>query len=353
MHVSLGLSSLMHAAILGFALLSFGAPARFEVADVDAVPVSIVPFEDITQVMRGQDDASAKNAPAPVPTEVRAPVEDAQNLGQNKVDLKSIDVPNPSKREVVSSAPPKADPAPRPSDDRTADETPSPIIQPQPDTQVTPATEIAALPNAATPVREDPIADAVQTADPLPEQTNGLPEVGPVPVLRNQTAPAQTAKTPDRKDEELIKNTSRKTSESAFDSDEIASLLNRADSEGGGALSSQRKAGLGADVANAGSQLSQSEMDALRAQIRDKWSIIPGLADGGEIRIRVAMQLDRSGLIVGQPDVTATGGSDATRRTLAGSARRAVLQAQPYQLPLEKYATWSNVIVNFDPSELF
>lgn len=353
MHVSLGISSLFHAAILGFALLSFGTPERFEVADVNAVPVSIVPFQDITQVMRGQEDASAKNAPAPIPNKVRAPVEDAQNLGQNKVDLKSVEVPKPSKQEVVSSAPPKADPAPRPSDDRTADDTPTSNIQPQPDTQVTPATEIAALPSAAAPVREEPAVDAVKTSDPLPEQTNALPEVGPVPVLRNQIAPAQTAKTPDRKDEELIQNSSRSTNENAFDSDEIASLLNRADSQGGGALSSQRKAGLGSNTSNADSQLSQSEMDALRAQIRDKWSIIPGLADGGKIRIRVSMQLDRSGLIVGQPEVTATGGSDATRRTLAGSARRAIIRAQPYKLPIEKYETWSNVIVNFDPSELF
>ena len=39
--------------------------------------------------------------------------------------------------------------------------------------------------------------------------------------------------------------------------------------------------------------------------------------------------------------------------TLAGSAKRAVLRAQPYQLPADKYASWSEVIVNFDPSQMF
>jgi len=38
---------------------------------------------------------------------------------------------------------------------------------------------------------------------------------------------------------------------------------------------------------------------------------------------------------------------------LSGSARRAVLRAQPYQLPKEKYDSWSDVIVNFDPSQMF
>lgn len=353
MQISFGISSILHAALLSWALLSFGAPKSLDVADVDAVPVSIVPFEDITQVMRGVEDASAKDTAAPNPTESKRQVEDAVNIGENKVDLKSIDAPKPSDLEVVSRAPPKAEPTPRSDRQPTPTQT-TPDIQPEPETQTAPATEVATLPSEQTPVRQDPIADAIKTVEPLPqEQKVLLPKTGPVPILRNMTAPAQTAKTPDRKNQELVKKSPSAARESAFDSDQIASLLNRADSEGGGALSSQKKAGLGANNAKSGSTLSQSEMDALRAQIQDKWNIIPGLADGGEIRITISMQLDRSGQIIGQPDVTATGGSVATRQTLARSAKRAVLQAQPYQLPIEKYETWSNVIVNFDPSELF
>ena len=74
---------------------------------------------------------------------------------------------------------------------------------------------------------------------------------------------------------------------------------------------------------------------------------------GGEVRVTVRMRLDLAGNIVGEPDVTATGGSDGVRRTLSGSARRAVLKSQPYQLPQEKYDSWAVVIVNFDPSQMF
>ena len=51
--------------------------------------------------------------------------------------------------------------------------------------------------------------------------------------------------------------------------------------------------------------------------------------------------------------MTATGGSESARRILAGGARRAVLKSSPFvQLPPEKYDAWSEVIVNFDPSQM-
>jgi hypothetical protein len=73
----------------------------------------------------------------------------------------------------------------------------------------------------------------------------------------------------------------------------------------------------------AATRLSQSEMDALRGQIQRYWNIIPGMADGGDVRVTVRMRLDVAGNIIGEPDVSATGGSAGTRGTLraAPSAR--------------------------------
>ncbi|WP_244447223.1 cell envelope integrity protein TolA, partial [Hoeflea sp. BAL378] len=143
------------------------------------------------------------------------------------------------------------------------------------------------------------------------------------------------------------------TKESDFNADEVAALLNKQDAQGGGAKRTTETASLGGERTTRGNTLSQSEMDALRGQIQKNWNIIPGMADGGEVRVTVRMRLDMAGNIVGEPDVTATGGSDGVRRTLSGSARRAVLKSQPYQLPQEKYDSWAEVIVNFDPSQMF
>jgi hypothetical protein len=94
-------------------------------------------------------------------------------------------------------------------------------------------------------------------------------------------------------------------------------------------------------------------MDALRGQIQNNWSIIPGMADAADVRIKVTMRLDPNGELIGEPEVEATGGSDAARRALMGGARRAILKSAPFKgLPADKYDSWSEVVVNFDPSSM-
>lgn len=353
MQIGLVISSFLHVALLSWALLSFSAPKTLTVADIESVPVSIVPIEDLTKVLEGVKEATAKKKPAPKKTEIQTKVQDAQNTGENAVDLKSLNVPTPSDVEVVSKAPPKAEDTPKLTAEPSPKAEPVRQIEPKPETNATTATEIAALPKEAAPLTLDPVKEAIQSSEPEAEKRVELPKTGPVPVLREQTAPAKTATSPERKKTEVAKKETASAKTSDFNSDEIASLLNKQDAQGGGAKRSVKDAGLGVKTLKPAGKLSQSEMDALRGQIQKYWNIIPGLADGGEIRVTVSMQLDRSGNILGQPDVNATGGSQSARTTLAGSARRAVLRAQPYNLPLDKYDTWSEVIVNFDPSQLF
>jgi hypothetical protein len=141
--------------------------------------------------------------------------------------------------------------------------------------------------------------------------------------------------------------------DSEFDADQIAALLNRQEASGGGQQRSQEQAALGGRTTTGGETLSQSELDALRGQIQRCWSIIPGMADGADVRVRVAMRLSRDGAIEGQPSVSASGGTDAAQRALSGGALRAVMRCAPYSLPAEKYETWADVVVNFDPSQMF
>lgn len=353
MQLSVVISAGLHALVLGWALFSLGAPKALEVSDVDAVPVSIVPFEDLTQSITGVSDAPALETPAPKPTTNRVKVEDAQNIGDNNVDLNNADKSKPSETEIVSKTPKNSEDIPRPVTENIPEPEPVREITPEPAQRSATATEIAALPKEATPVEPDPVANAIETSQPIAEKRVKLPKTGPVPVFREQTAPAKTAKSPQRKETQPAPKKQTASRESDFNSDDIASLLNQQDAQGGGAKRSQNEEALGAKNANDAPKLSQSELDALRSQIASKWNIIPGLADGGEIRITVSMELDRAGNIVGRPTIDASGGSASTRQTLAGSARRAVMRAQPYQLPAAKYDTWSKVVVNFDPSQLF
>jgi hypothetical protein len=354
---SLATSTVLHALVLGVALSSFTAPRTLEVADVESFPVSIVPIEEITQIQQGEKTAPVAEKAAPTPTSRPDPVPDAESAGDNSVDLKSSKAAKPSPKEVVSEAPPKPaeKPAPKPE---PAPKTPTPepvkVAEPKPAPEPAPTTpaekpaepapapvDVAALPAESTP---DPVAEAIAESAPAEPQFTALPSAGPVPQTRPE--PPKAAAKPEAQETASSK-------ESDFNADQVAALLNKQDAAGGGAKRSTETASLGGARTTRGNTLSQSEMDALRGQIQKYWNIIPGMADGGDVRVTVKMRLDPAGNIIGEPDVTASGGSAGTRGTLSGSARRAVLRAQPYQLPKEKYDSWSDVIVNFDPSQMF
>ena len=354
---SLATSTVLHALVLGVALSSFTAPRTLEVADVESFPVSIVPIEEITQIQQGEKTAPVAEKAAPTPTSRPDPVPDAENAGDNSVDLKSAKAAKPSPKEVVSEAPPKPEEKPAPKPEPAPEKpTPEPVKVKEPKPAAEPApkpaaekpaepapapVEVAALPAEPTP---DPVAEAITEAAPSEPQFASLPSAGPVPQTRPEP-PKAVAK------QEAQEKTSSK--ESDFNADQVAALLNKQDAAGGGAKRSTETASLGGARTTRGNTLSQSEMDALRGQIQKYWNIIPGMADGGDVRVTVKMRLDPAGNIIGEPDVSASGGSAGTRGTLSGSARRAVLRAQPYQLPKEKYDSWAEVIVNFDPSQMF
>jgi len=356
MKASLATSTVMHALVLGLALASFGAPKTLEVMDVESFPVSIVPIDEITQIQQGDRTAPLAEISAPIPTARPDVVQDAENVGENEVDLKPAEAAKPSPREVVSEAPPETaeqpapQPEPRPVEPEPVEvaepEPVEPTPEPAPEEPAAPApAEVAALPAEPTP---DPVAEAIAEAAPAEPEFAALPTAGPVPQARPE--PPKAAEKPAAKP---AAQETASAKESDFNADQVAALLNKQDAQGGGAKRSTETASLGGQTTTRGNTLTQSEMDALRGQIQKYWNIIPGMADGGDVRVIVKMRLDLTGNIVGEPDVTATGGSAGTRGTLSASARRAVLRAQPYQLPKEKYDSWADVIVNFDPSQMF
>ena len=94
-------------------------------------------------------------------------------------------------------------------------------------------------------------------------------------------------------------------------------------------------------------------MDALRGQVQRCWNIPAGAADAGDLKVSIQFKLDPTGELEGSPEIIAGGGSGRHRTRGGRTARRAVLQCAPYNLPADKYETWAEVIVNFDPSEMF
>jgi colicin import membrane protein len=139
-----------------------------------------------------------------------------------------------------------------------------------------------------------------------------------------------------------------------FDADKIAALLDKRDPQRqattGATLNPQASLGY---VNGAAAQLSQSELDAMRARLRQCWSPPVGAADAPNLFVIFRVLLRRDGSIEHEPALV--GGTAASSGpALAESAKRALLQCQPYtMLRPEHYETWRDMEIKFDPRDMF
>ncbi|MBX3579077.1 MAG: cell envelope integrity protein TolA [Rhizobiaceae bacterium] len=351
MKAGLTTSVVLHAALLGFGLVSLSAPTAFDVADVEALPIDIIPIESITQIQEGDKKATMAEKPAPKPTEKPKVVVDAQKVGDNTVDADTPPTPDPSPKPVKAAGAPEPTPEPTPLPDPRPDTAPAKTKE---TASVVPATEVKAEPTPRQEVKPDPVPTPVVAEKPDAE-TVALPDSAPAPNARPQPPLAQTAKAPDRKDaEKPVKKAAEKPkSEEKSLEDEVAALLNKEKASGGGARHSSEVASLGGEKKTTGTRLTQSEMDALRGQIQRCWNVPAGAMDVENLRISVQFKLDQSGALDGEPRVVKGGGSSGVALVATEAALRAVRRCGPYNLPADKYEAWADVIVNFDPRDMF
>jgi TolA protein len=353
MKTGLTTSVVLHAAVIGFGLVSLSAPRPFKVLDVESLPVDIIPIEQLTQIQQGDKKAPLGETPTPKPTERTETVPDAQKIGENKIDTDKKATPEVRPKEVEAAAMPEAAPKPEPKPVELPK--PDPVVEPEPKTASVPATEATPEPQPKQDVKADPVKETIASVEAEAEAIE-LPTEAPAPQAKPKPPQAQTAKAPDKKDtQKPVKEAAAKpkSEEKEFDADEVAALLNKEKASGGGAKRSTQTASLGGDKSTGGSKLTQSEMDALRGQVQRCWNIPAGAADAGDLRVSIKFRLDRAGAIEGSPEIIGGGGNAGVERAAAEAARRAVSRCAPYTLPAEKYEAWADVIVNFDPSEMF
>lgn len=354
MKAGLATSVAFHTLVIAFAIVSLSSPRAYNVADVEAMPVDIVPVESITQIQQGEKTAPKAEKAAPRPTSRPDTVPDATKVGDNEVD---------------SDAPPKPDVKPKPKPVETAsappppkEPTPKPEIKPEPKPEPqeakpepVPATEKAVEAKPQQEVEPDPVKEAI-VAESEKADAVKLPEQAPLPDARPQPPKAQTARAPEHKEADKPapkQATAQKSQEDDKVLDQVAALLNKEKTSGGGAKRSNEQASLGGQKTTGGDKLSQSEMDALRGQIQKCWSVPAGAMDAEDLKVSIQFKLDQSGALVGSPQIVDGGGGSTVQRAAAESARRAILMCQPYNLPADKYAAWADVIVHFDPTDMF
>jgi colicin import membrane protein len=352
MRAGLTTSVVLHAAVLGFGLLTLSAPRAFEVQDVEAFPVDIVPIEDVPQSVLGEKKAPAAEKPAPRPTQRPDIVPEAQKVGNNSVDTDTKPTPEAKPRPVEAASPPP--PAPEPTPKPAEPPKPEPVKQPEPKPTPTPATEVTPQPEPKQDVKPDPVAETIAAESPDAEAVK-LPDTAPSPASKPQPQPpqAQTAKTPDRKEpEKPVKQAAAatpKSDEKSFNADDISALLNKEKASGGGAKRSTEQAAMGAKKTT-GQQLSQSDKAALASQLGGCWNIPVGGTDSESLKVSIRFKVTEAGKLDGRPTIETSSGN----RSFDESAVRAVQKCDSQGLMLPPATQeWDQFVINFDPAEMF
>jgi len=222
---------------------------------------------------------------------------------------------------------PKAE-VPKPLVEKIAEpkpaDVPVPKIAEKP--EVKPTAQKAAEPEPLP--KPDPIADKLKKQD-----------------EKKQEAKEEPKPTPPKKPEKK---------QPKFDADKIAALLDKREPQRNAATGDTLNStpSLGASSGTA-ANLSQSEIDALKARLYALWSPPIGAQDADQLQVVIRIRFKRDGTLEMGPQVL-TSGSGARFNAIRDTAVRAVLIGQPYtMLRPEHYDKWKEIDFVFDTKEMF
>ena len=288
------ISACCHVVVLGAAMVSF-SPARLPIPHVESIAVNIVTDTDKSQMTRGQTNA---------PKEAKNPF------------AEKIDVPSPVNNPAAKIAP----------------------------KEVTASTDAAQPPSPPEPKQEskaksepkrDLIAEALKkdAAAKKAEQKKAADAKVPTPPKRPPQPP-------------------QPQNQPKFDPREMQALLDKRTAQ-----RHQAKGNTISDSASLGAkgtaaQLSQNELDALRARLAQLWNPPVGAQNPDEIVVTIRIRLNPDGTLASPPQVTSSGRSNLYMVSRERAAV-AVMRGAPFtMLRPETYELWKDIEVTFDPREM-
>jgi len=282
------ISASVHAAILVVGLVTLASSKPNEDAS-DFMPVTIVTSPDISKVTSGQ-----QNAPKPL--------EDAKPLADKVGEPKPVTQLAPKvaeKPEITTDAAAKREPKlePKKAESKPAEKLKQPAFKPD------------------------------QIAEQLKKDEAKKP---PKPEEKKETRPSPK-----------------------FDANQVAALLDKREPQRQVATAETPNGAASLGAANGrAAQLSQSELDALRARLSQCWSPPAGVDVSSDLFVVLHVLFKSDGSLASEPAVVENSTS-ALGPALAESAKRALLLCQPFtMLKPEHYDQWKDIEVKFDPHEL-
>jgi outer membrane biosynthesis protein TonB len=295
MRTAYAMSGIGHAAVLLWSIWSLSAKPLPAVPS-EALPVDIVTVSEFTQMTQG-----SKSAPK---------VEPQKPLVEKVAEANAVEDPT---AKVVEKKEVKAAREPPPAQE-------SKPVESKPEQKKAEA-------------KPDPVTDAPSKEEakqkPEPKKADATPPVPP----KKPAPPAPK-----------------------FDPKQVAALLDKRDSArvaaAGETLNNSTSLGVSSGRA---SQISLSELDALRQRLAQLWSPPAGARNPQELVVVFRVKLTPDGRIAPGPwPQLVASGNTPLAIAARESAARALNRGQPYDmLKPEHYEQWKDIEITFDPREMF
>ena len=98
-------------------------------------------------------------------------------------------------------------------------------------------------------------------------------------------------------------------------------------------------------------QLSLRDIDAIKVQMRRCWTIPAGAANAHKLVVKIRVFLDIDGRMIVPPKVL-TRARGKFFRVAVENALRALRRCEPFKMPAEKYESWREMVLIFNPAEM-
>jgi outer membrane biosynthesis protein TonB len=295
MKTGLTISASAHAAVLLWALVSF-APKALNAPPAESMPVDLISSTEFSQLRAGARNAPKAETPEPLVEKI------AEKKTPDNPAAKVIEKP-----ESITASAQTPPPEPEKVPERKAENK-----EPKSEPKVEP--------------KPDAIADVLKK-EPKPEPKK---EAKPAP------------KKPDPKPQPK------------FDANRIAALLDKRDPQRLAAAGDTLNHTLAFGTATGDApRLAQSELDALRARLRECWNPPAGAANAEKLKVPILIRFKQDGTLASPPQPE-NAASDSFMQAMIDSAVRATIRCQPYtMLSPTKYDLWKEIVVDFSLDAMF
>jgi len=309
MRTGLSISIGIHVAVFAFAW--FGLP---ELRNDDILPEQLV-IVDVVDISEVTNTPTAAVEPEKVEKPKPKPKEPEPEASKPAPPPPPTPTPEPAPEPVAEVPEPEPAPVPKPAPEKAHE--PEKVAQ-----APTPAPKPRPKPRAPVPTPKE--------AEKKPKKDDKKLDFSRLLKTLEKTDPAQPVKPEEEKPKKKADPLK----------DVLAKLQAPARSRSDKAFDPENK-------------VSISEIDAVRRQIAQCWNVPAGAKDAEDLYIEIALQMGADGtvrdaLIVDQARLS----RDGFFRSAAESARRAVLSCGKLPLPPEKYESWKNITMTFNPRDL-